>query len=157
MPALALFIRAGTDLNILDWRSMIAWSAFGAIGIAGAICSLDTRVRGSLNQLAQIALFAIAYSYGALALSNVVVDPHRASESRTQVTAMRVHVSGGSKGNSIWHEIKVDPSASPTGAAWIHIRPDIYAQLHKGDAVCVRSGRGLLAVRWFDIRLCPPD
>ena len=154
IPALALCVRALTDLNILDWRIMIAWSVLGGICIAGGICTMDARVRGSLNQLAQVGLFGMAYSCGALAMSNVVFDPHLASETRTQIVDMRVHVSGGAKGSSIWHEVKVHPSASPEGAAWIHVRQDLYGQLHKRETVCVRSGRGLLAVRWFDVRYC---
>lgn len=154
LPALALSVRVLTDFNILNWWMMIAWSVLGAICIAGGICMMDTRARENLNRFGQVALFGIAYGYGALAMSNIVLDPHHASETRTEIVDMRVHVSGGAKGGSIWHEVKVDPSASPEGAAWIHVRPDVYGGLYRGEPVCVHSGRGLFAVRWFDVRFC---
>lgn len=153
-PALALFVRAGTDLNIVDWRMLIAWSMLGAIAILGGICSMDPRVRGQ-KQLIPVILFGCVFSYGTLAMANVTLDPSPATVIPTVIQDMRVRVSGGVKSSSIWHEVRVDPLASLQGRQWIHVRPDVYAQFRRGDHACVDIGRGVLGVRWFDVRPCP--
>jgi len=157
MPALALCARALSDLNIMDWPMMITWSLLGALSIAAGFVRLDERVRRDWRQLISVVFFSLAYGYGTLAMANVVLDSSTARTNRTVIRDMRIHVSGGVKGSSIWHEVAVDPDTSPKGKGWIHVRPDVYAHLRKGERACIHLGRGLLGVRWFDVRPCPRD
>jgi hypothetical protein len=152
-PALVLCVRALEDLNVPDWRMLVAWSLILATAIVAGICAIDAHVR-RLAQLIPVIFLASAYSFGTLALANVFLDPYRSSETPTTIMAKRIRTSGGAKGSSTWHEVRVEPSAAPEGAVWIHVRQDVYSELQRGDTVCVHSGRGLFTVRWFDVRLC---
>jgi hypothetical protein len=58
------------------------------------------------------------------------------------------------KGSSVWYQLKVDPEASPAGANWINVQPDLWDSFHRGDSVCVQLGPGLFAVRWFAVAQC---
>ena len=101
-----------------------------------------------------IAIWAMVYSYGALAFTNTVLDPSAGSDSVTLIRDRRIHVSGGVKGSSVWHEVSLDASATPGAEPWIHVRPDLYDAFTRGETACVHTGAGLLAVSWFEVRPC---
>ena len=50
-------------------------------------------------------------------------------------------VSGGPKGSSVSYQVQIDPEASPAGANWIHVQPDLRYTFQRGDIVCVHVGR----------------
>lgn len=154
MPALALCARALSDLNTQDWPLMIAWALGAGLGCLACFVLFDARVRNDWRQLATLAIFSLAYAYGALAYFDTSFDPWPSRETATAILDMRVRVSGGVKGSSIWHEVRIGSAASPGAAGWVHVRPDVYGELGKGMIVCVHSGRGLLFVRWFELRRC---
>jgi hypothetical protein len=154
LPALALAIRAGIDLNFESYAPLIAKAVLAATAILALFWCLDRQLKGDLNQSATIAIFALAYCYGALAFADVVLDPSRALEKQTVIYQKRIHVSGGPKGSSVWYQVKVDPGASPAGADWINTQPGLWNSLRRGDGVCVRVGRGLLASRWYAVGHC---
>ena len=99
-------------------------------------------------------MFAFAYCYGALAFADVILDVSSGQETQTVIHEKRIHVSGGPKGSSVWDQVKIDPDASPAGANWIHVQPDLWDSLHRADAVCVHVSRGLLAIPWYAIGHC---
>ena len=154
LPALALAVRAGIDLNFESYATLIAKAAVTAVAIFALFWCLDRKLKGDLNQCATIAIFAVAYSYGALAFADVVLDPSMAVEKQTVIDQKRIHVSGGTKGSSVWYQVKVDPGASPQGANWINTQPALWYSFRRGDTVCVRVGAGLLATRWFAVGHC---
>jgi hypothetical protein len=84
----------------------------------------------------------------------VVLDPSLGHEAQTVIDQKRIHVSGGSKGSSVWYQIQVDPEASPAGANWINMRPGLWDSFRRGDTACVHIGAGLLGVRWYAVRHC---
>jgi len=154
MPALALSGRAGIDLNFASYPPLIAAALFAALAVFALFWHLDPQLRGDRNQAATIAMFALAYCYGALALADVVFDRSSGRETQTVVLEKRIHVSGGVKGSSAWYQVKVDPEASPAGANWINVEHDLWGSFHRGDTVCVHLGDGLLAVRWYAVVPC---
>jgi hypothetical protein len=154
MPALALSIRAGIDLNFESYLALLIAAALTAAATFALFWRFDPQLRGDRNQIATIAMFAVAYCYGALAFANVLLDPSSGRETQTVVLEKRIHVSGGPKGSSVWHQLKVDPDASPAGADWINVQPDLWSSFHRGDSVCVQLGPGLLGVRWFAVVQC---
>jgi len=133
---------------------LIAAALFAALAVFALFWHLDPQLRGDRNQAATIAMFALAYCYGALALADVVFDRSSGRETQTVVLEKRIHVSGGVKGSSAWYQVKVDPEASPAGANWINVEPDLWGSFHRGDTVCVHLGDGLLAVRWYAVVPC---
>jgi len=154
LPALALAGRAGIDLNFEAYTLLIATAVLAAAAIFALFWYFDPQLRGDRNQITTIAMFALAYCYGALAFADVVFDPSSGRETQTVVLEKRIHVSGNVKGSSVWYQLKVDPEASPAGANWINVQPDLWGSFHRGDSVCVQRGPGLLAVRWFAVALC---
>ena len=154
LPALALAGRAGIDLNFEAYTLLIATAVLAAAAIFALFWYFDPQLRGDRNQITTIAMFALAYCYGALAFADVVFDPSSGRETQTVVLEKRIHVSGNVKGSSVWYQLKVDPEASPAGANWINVQPDLWDSFHRGDSVCVQLGPGLFAVRWFAVAQC---
>jgi hypothetical protein len=114
----------------------------------------DPQLRGDRNQGITLAIFAPADCFGAPAFADVVLDPSPGHNTQSVLRDKRIHVSGGPKGSSVWHQVKVDPDASPAGSDWINVQPNLWESFHHGDTVCVHVGPGLLAVRWYAIANC---
>ena len=153
-PALALGMRAILDLNFASYPPLILAAVLTAIATFLLSWRFDPQLRGDRNQSATIAIFALPYCFGVLAFADVVLDPSSGHETQTVIRDRRIHVSGGVKGSSVWHQLKVDPDASPAGADWISVQPDLLASYHRGDTVCVHLGPGLLGVRWYAVVHC---
>jgi hypothetical protein len=154
LPALALGVRAGIDLNFESYAPLITAAVLFAGVIFAIFWRFDPQLRGDFNQYVSIAIFALAYSYGALAFADVKLDASLGHDTQTVVQKKRIHVSGGPKGSSVWYQIQVDPEASPAGADWIHVQPDLWDSFHRGDIVCVHIGPGLLAMSWYAVSHC---
>jgi hypothetical protein len=154
LPALALAVRAGIDLNFASYPPLIAAAVLTALAMFALFWRFDPQLRGDLNQVATIAIFAPAYCYGVLAFVDVKLDASSGRDTQTVISEKRIHVSGGPKGSSVWYQVKVDHDASPAGADWIHVRPDLWDSFHRGDTVCVHVGTGLLAIPWYAVGRC---
>jgi hypothetical protein len=154
LPALALAVRAGIDLNFASYPPLFAAAVLTASTMFALFWRFDPQFRGDLNQIATIAIFVLAYCYGAVAFADVMLDASSGHDTQTVIHGKRVHVSGGPKGSSVWYQVKVDPDASPASADWIHVQPDLWGSLHSGDAVCVHVGTGLLAIPWYAVGHC---
>lgn len=153
-PALALAVRANIDLNFASYPPLIAAAVLTALAMFGLFWRFDPQLRSDLNQVATIAMFALAYCYGTLAFADVILDVSSGQNTQTVIQEKRIHVSGGLKGSSVWYQVKVDPDASPAGANWIHVQPDLWDSLHRADAVCLHIGKGLLAISWYAVGHC---
>ena len=153
-PALTLALRAGIDLNFESNPPLIAAAVLTALAMFAVFWRFDPQFRGDVNQCATIAIFVLVYSYGVLAFADVVLDPSFGHDTQTVIDHKRIHVSGGPKGSSVWYQVKVDPEASPAGANWIHVQPDLWDSFQRGDTVCVHFGTGLLAIPWYAVCHC---
>jgi hypothetical protein len=154
LPALVLAVRAGIDLNFENCAPLIAGALLCAGAIFAVLWRVNPQLRGDSSQCVTIAMFALAYSYGVLAFADVVLDPSLGHDTQTVIDHKRINVSGGPKGSSVWYQVKVDPEASPAGADWIHVQPDLWDSFQRGDTVCVHFGTGLLAIPWYGVRHC---
>jgi hypothetical protein len=154
VPALALVARAISDLNFESYSLLIAAAVLTALAIFALFWGFDPQLRSDLNQVATIAIFALAYCYGALAFADVILDASSGQDTQTVIHEKRIHVSSGPKGSSVWYQVKVDPDASPAGANWIDVRPDLWGSFHRAYAVCVHVSTGLLAIPWYAVRRC---
>ena len=157
MPSLVLALRAGLDLNFASYTVLMGETAIATVAIVALFLQRVPGLKGDVNQLATIGIFALTYSFGVLAFADVVLDPSAGHETQTIVRAKRIHVSGGVKGSSVWHQLKVDADASPAGNDWIRVRPDLWESFARGDTVCVHTGAGLLGAPWFTVHPCPPS
>jgi hypothetical protein len=154
VPAIALAARAIIDLNFESYSLLVAVAVLIALAIFALFWGFDPQVRGNLNQGATIAMFALAYCYGVLAFADVTLDASSGHDTQTVIDHKRIHVSGGPKGSSVWYQVTVDPEASPAGANWINVQPDLWKSFHDGDTVCVHVGTGLLAIPWYAVGRC---
>ena len=154
LPALALAVRAGTDLNFESYAPLIGASVLTALAICVLFWHFDPQLRGDLNQCATIAIFALAYSYGVLAFADVRLDLSPGRDTQTVVHHKRIHVSGGPKGSSVWYQVQVDPDASPASANWINIRPDLWDSFQRDDTVYVHLRTGVLGIPWYTVGHC---
>ncbi len=153
-PALALAVRAGIDLNFASYPPLIATAVLTALAMFALFWRFDPQLRSDLNQVTTITMFALAYCYGTLAFADVILDVSSGQDTQTVIHEKRIHVSGGPKGSSVWYQVKVDPDASPAGANWIHVQPDLWGSLRRADTVCVHVGTGLFAIPWYAVGHC---
>jgi hypothetical protein len=117
LPALALAVRAGIDLNFASYPPLFAAAALTASAMFALFWRFDPQFRGDLNQVATISIFVLAYCYGAVAFADVILDASSGHDTQTVIHAKRIHVSGGVKGSSVWYQVKVDADASPAGGS----------------------------------------
>jgi len=157
VPAIGLGGRAVNDLNFTSYALLLAETAFAVISLVALFLRFEPGLKADRNQLATIALFALAYSYGVTAFADVLLDPSSGRDVETIIRDKHVHVSGSVKGSSIWRKIAVDPAAVPGGGPWIEVRPDLFASFARGDQVCVHRSPGLLGTTWYELRHCPPS
>ena len=150
-PAIALVMRAGTDLNFESYAPLIVAAMLTALAVFTLFWRFDPQLRGDFNQGVTIAIFAVAYCYGALTFADVMLDASSGHDTQSVIDHKRIHVSGGPKGSSVRYQVKVDPDASPAGANWINVRPDLWESFHQCDAVCVHVGKGLFAIGWYAV------
>jgi len=154
VPAIALAGRAVNDLNFTRYTLLLAETAFAIVSLVALFLRFEPDLKSDRNQLATIAFFALAYSYGVIAFADVVLDPGSGRDVETVIRDKHVHVSGGVKGSSVWRKIAVDPAAIPGGGTWIEVRPDLFATFARGDKACVHQSPGLLGTPWYDLRHC---
>ena len=154
VPAIALAGRALVDLNVVDQRLLVVEAVLAALAMLALFYRFDRRLREDWRQALTIALFALAYSYGALAFADTAFDPSAGTDEVAVIRDRRIHVSGNVKGSSVWREVAVAAGAASGDESWIRVRPDLYAFFARGETVCVHRGAGLVAVRWFDVRVC---
>ena len=154
LPALALAVRAGIDLNFESYPPLIVAAVLTALVICALFWRFDPQLRGDLNQVATIGILALAYCYGALAFADVMLDASSGHDTQTVIHHKRIHVSGGAKGSSVWYQVQVDSDASPAGANWINVQPDLWDSFQRGETVCVHVGTGLLAIPWYAVGHC---
>jgi len=154
LPALVLAVRAGIDLNFENYVPLFAGAMLFAGVIFFVLWRFNPQLRSDLNQCATIGIFALAYSYGALAFADVKLDGSSGHDTQTVIHRKRIHVSGGPKGSSVWYQVQIDPEASPAGANWIHVQPDLWDAFQRGDIVCVHVGKGFLAISWYAVSRC---
>jgi hypothetical protein len=154
LPALALAVRAGIDLNFEGYAPLIVAAVLCAGVTLVLLWRFDPQLRCDVNQCTTIAIFALAYSYGALAFADVKLDASSGHDTQTVIHHKRIHVSGGLKGSSVWYQVQIDSKASPAGTNWIHVQPDLWDSFHSGDTVCVHVGTGLFAVPWYALSHC---
>jgi hypothetical protein len=83
LPALALGVRAGIDLNFESYAPLITAAVLFAGVIFAIFWRFDPQLRGDFNQYVSIAIFALAYSYGALAFADVKLDASSGHDTQT--------------------------------------------------------------------------
>jgi hypothetical protein len=156
LPAIGLAGRAIIDLNVIDQKLLIAEAVIAACAVVALFYRFDARVKADWRPALTIAIWAMVYSYGVLAFADQFFDLSAGSDSVAVIRDRRIHVSGNVKGSSVWREVSVDASVTLGDEPWIHVRPDRYAGLARGEPVCVHRGAGLFAVSWFEVRPCAP-
>jgi hypothetical protein len=152
MCPIALSARAIGDFNFLDWRVMAFWTIFAAAGIGVLFIRLRAGNDSGVRLLIVAVLLGLLGSVGPLAFVNRILDPWPVHSSVVSIAAKRVHVSGNTKGSSIWYDVWVSPS--PKGWTNIHVRPDVYRELRVGRRACLLTGTGLLGIGWLAVRPC---
>jgi hypothetical protein len=154
VPAIALGSRAVNDLNFTSYTALLALTVLAIVAIVALFLRFDPSLKSDFNQLTTVTVFALAWSYGVIAFADVILDPSSGRDIPTVIRDKRVHVSGNTKGSSIWRKVAVDPAVVPGGSPWIEVRPDLFAGFPRGDIVCVHQGPGLLGAAWYGVRHC---
>jgi hypothetical protein len=152
MCPIALSARALEDFNFLDWRVMAIWTLFAAAGTGVLLFRLRAGSDNRARLVIVSVLLGLLCSVGPLAFVNRILDPWPMHSATVSIAAKRVHVSGHTKGGSILYNVWVSPS--PKGWSTIHVRPDVYRELHVGSRACLLTGTGLLGIGWLAVRPC---
>lgn len=148
-PTFLLVLTATIDLHLLDLQSALVWSAPVAAMITFYIATRAPDLRASPWILA-VAVGAYAYSFGALAHGDVLFDRGRLRE--YPVTIVDLHENHGK--HTSYHVV-VGPWVRNPGTTDFTVRYNFYAELAKGQTLCIGLGQGAFGWPWYDLETCP--
>ncbi len=98
LPGLVLTLRAASDIQLLAWMPALVWVLLGAVAITLVVVRVERGIRNRRWALHAFFLLGAAYTYGAIAQVNVLLD--RSTPERFEVTVLSKHVSGNK--NPTW-------------------------------------------------------
>ncbi len=150
LPGLVLGLRAILDVNLIDWKALLAGAALGAVALTIVIAlgeRVEPRKRWALILLAPLLM---GYSWGALSLGNALLD--RAPPEVFRV-AVRNKTVASSRNHTSWN-LELDPWGPVVERKNVDVGRRIYGTVSVGDRVCVALYPGVLGARWYIVRPC---
>jgi hypothetical protein len=143
-PGLALALRAVMDTDVIE-SALVPVLCF-SVGSAFilVVIKFDPTVWRRRASLAGLAFAGLAYSYGAVIESNVVLD--RSSPAYYAATVQNKHVVNG-KHNE--YKLTLAPWGPKIGVNDLEVRPETYGAIQIGDVVQLGLRKGALGIRWY--------
>jgi|GEM_PF-6592540 len=148
---LALALRS-LDYPIVGAQPALIGGSF--VGIALAALSWLTQVPGRKNLVNFTAIFVLGAIYGS---GSIVTLDRIMDRSPAHIHLGVVHDKYVSGSRSVAYNIAVQPYRRPQARTvdFVVSHP-VYDAVARGQMVCVGVHEGALAIRWFDLRMCPP-
>jgi hypothetical protein len=151
-PAIALGLRAGLDLSLLDWKSALATAAVGGVVFALAAAAVDREQRKWAAFLLSTAIIGVPWSYGVAAQLDIQLD-----HGPQQVFATKVIDKHETTGKGAASYLTLAPWGPVAEAGDETVDGDLYARMQAGDTVCVFLNPGALGWRWYWLGECRGD
>lgn len=150
-PGIVLVIRAGLDLDTLDWVQGLCIAAALAVPFTLAMGRIDRGPKPSGLLLFGV-MFALPYLYGGLVLTNFLLDT--SSPRRFEATVLGKQEGTG---RGVSYELILGPWGPKAGANEVHVGRTLYGKTAVGDPVCIHVFEGRWKLAWYVTRACPKD
>lgn len=146
-PSMVLMFRAVDDFNIMP--SVAA--ALLSIGVGGllflATLRIDPSLKGKLGTKIALAVFSLAYGYGAGIEMNTMLDRSTPVTYAVPIKGKRVIDYKGKR-----YELQLGPWGPKTKPSELRVGRATYEPIQSGDVVILALKRGALGVKWFYIQ-----
>lgn len=157
LPALALAMRALSDIHILEWQQGAVLALAGAVVLSFVATKLDRgllapkpgRSGARWASVLGMTLIGAAYGYGLGMQSDRLLDssPPRAFTA----AVVGKHISSGKSRSFNLHLAPWGPRSYPDN---VQVRADFYETVQVGEVLCVDLYPGAIQVPWFVLRHC---
>jgi hypothetical protein len=130
---------------------MLITALIGA-GVAGWLASMRMG-RGLVSPIQFVGflvLMGAGLGYGAPALIDVRFDPSPGQAYHATVSSMYV-----TQGRGTSYNLRLGPWGPKPDGTDVRVSADLYNQLNPHDQVCIALHNGLIAIPWFELKLCP--
>jgi len=147
MPGMILTLRSVTDYNVIH----SPWVAVLTMCIAGAFFlstfGADSSIRGKVGSIIGLAVWSLAFGYGATVETNVLLEHSRGTGYPAIVEGK--HVSTGKRTTYVLQLSAWGPLTKPDE---LEVSRATYEPIERGDTVCLSLRRGPLGVEWYSMR-----
>ena len=143
-PGVVLALRALRDVNLIAPTDLLIPAIIGGVCMTGLAVWIAPGLRQKLPKLALYVLFLGAYSGGAIALANELLD-------HANGTAFRVVVLGKHRttGRGATQYLTVSAWGSRQRENEVQVPPYLYLGTYVGQSVCIVQRHGDLGLRWY--------
>jgi len=148
-PALALFLRAIADINMVDYVGTLLAASLCASGLAGLLILTNPQLTTQRWRLAGMSVGLLGWMLGIFSFANARLD-HDAPQ-LFQARVMDAHVT---QGKAHLDELVLEPWGPFHKPVSAYVPPSVYDRVSDDDVVCVRLHGGRFGWRWFTITPC---
>lgn len=147
MPALALFLRAFLDWEILQFTDLVEPVLILGISLLAAVWLAAANLRRSPAMLISAGLMGLLYSYGSVVHINCAYDR---SEPLVYESVVRdAHIS---KGRSTSYRITLRPFVDEIPSREMEVSKKVYLAHPVGSPIQIHVREGKLGIAWFLVR-----
>ena len=150
MPGFILMLRAVSDVNLLEWRTVTYVSLLLAFALAAAAIAADHSLKRQKGTMLTIILLTIAYGYGATMEANTIFDRSDTAVFSAQIVSKQV-VSGRSTSYNLY----LAPWGPQKETSKVSVSRRWYESLKPGDTICPTLREGALHIRRYTVHPCP--
>jgi hypothetical protein len=148
-PALALFLRAIADINMVDYVGTLLIASLCAAGLAGFLILNDRHLTTQRWKLAGMSAGLLGWMLGLLSFANARLDHDAAQLFHAHV--MDAHVT---QGKAHLDELVLEPWGPFQKPVSAYVPPSVYDRVSDDDVVCASLHPGRFGWRWFTIDPC---
>jgi len=150
VPGLVLMLRAVSDVNLLEWRTVIYISLLLAFALAATTIIADRSLKTQRGMMVAALLpLSTFYGYGATVETNAILDRSATTIFSAQVIRKEVWVGKGTS-----YKLYLSPWGPEREQNEVSVSQRWYESLQPGDAVCPALREGALHIRWYTVRPC---
>jgi hypothetical protein len=149
VPALAVALRANSDLNLFGWPAEMEWSACIAALLAIPLLTGDAGIRSRPFFALLLVVLAFAYAAGSLAELNDIFDNSQPVVYPTTIWAKHVY-SGKAQ---VYELILTGWGGQPMGSG-VKVPYSYYAERRPGERVCIYLRQGWLGFPHYNADSC---
>lgn len=148
-PALAYFLRAVADINMVDYIGTLLVAMLGASVLLAILIVNDPRLAKQGWVLTGIGAGLLGFCLGLFSFANVQLDQAAPRLFHVRVTDRLV-----TSGKAHLDELILEPWGPFGKRVSAYVPPSVYDRVSNDDVVCVQLHQGRLGWRWFTIHPC---
>jgi hypothetical protein len=143
-PGMALVLRVVLDMDVIESAVVVLLCLALGAALIGAILKSDPTAKNRKTTFAALVLFSLAYAYGAVIETNVLLD--RSNPAYYSAAVQAKHVVNGKR---VEYKLTLAPWGPKTRPNDLLVRSDTYGSVQVGDIAVLGLRRGALGIRWY--------